>query len=73
MYNKYEVFKQHVIKDTSDGVNLLINSLPSLHTLILYFAPEDLKIYRSVYKNKGLNVISGDKLIGRDITHYLYF
>ena len=72
-YCKYKRKTENILKDNSSVLNLFVNSLPSLHTLVLYFATADLNIYRNLYRNKGLNIISGDKLIGRETTQYLLF
>ena len=64
---------RRVLKDDSNGVNRLISSLPSLHTLVLYFAPFDVNFYREMYANTGIKIVAGDKLLGQETTQFLHY
>ena len=64
--------RQRVLNDNSNGVNRFIGSLPKLHTLVLYFKQVDVCIYRIYYSRKGLNIVSGEKLMGQDTTKFLF-
>ena len=70
-----EVTSTHrlVIMDDSNGVNRLISSLPSLHTLVLYFDPFDINFYRDIYANTGIKIVAGDKLLGQETTQFLHY
>ena len=55
----------------SNVIDSFLGTLPALHTLVLYFKPADVNVYRTVYSGRGLNIVSGEKLLGQETTQYL--
>ena len=64
---------RRVLRDYCNGLNRLIRNLPSLHTLVLYFAPSDMHFYRDLYANTGIKIVAGDKLLGQKTTQFLHY
>lgn len=62
-----------VIGDYSNSIHRLIRSLPSLYTLVLYFAPAATQFYRVLYANMGIKIVTGDKLLGQETTKFLHY
>ena len=64
---------RRVLSDADNGVHCLIRSLPSLHTLVLYFAPFDMHVYRNFYANMGIKIVEGEMLLGQETTQFLHY